>query len=481
MGHYTTTPTPGQYANFFDLPTEMMQMIMGYLPDVQSRALLRLVCRDNSLVAQSDLFTTWQLIPALQPVRKLWDLAFLYHGLINDAPVRDGNPIWIKKVVFEDVWPAPPPEFGISLEDTEEHLRCYLQYLNMISNERMSSIVGRMFVAAVGRLNALETLEYSPELHHTRPQISIPTTAQRRKFALSLEFHHDSSEGAAYAEDLWSEGRYSMYDGVIRDDTERKVFNKAIDEALRNPFREKPLKVIIKTRQEYALRRMNTNASPIPSSQLADVLDITYLKRVDDMVVTPHNMPHDLKILSDQQQVTGAHYTALTNLTIRGDGLGDDGALDMTQLGSRGCIPDWSALKNLRFVDVQFDTVAATYIRQLTCHLDLENVFWHGHSFEEYSSGFPLRSVKASGLFVVDNFDDFGNPDGVQIMNCVWVVASNETEADEIAASNIQDCTDIPLHRRTPFVLPEDVQSHMIAGGALPFKLESMWAIDWRL
>jgi hypothetical protein len=109
------------------------------------------------------------------------------------------------------------------------------------------------------------------------------------------------------------------------------------------------------------------------------------------------------------------------------------------------------------------------------------DVFWHGHSFEEYSSGSSLRSVKASRLFVFDNFDDFGNPDGVQISNCVWIVAANETEANEIAAMNRQHCTTPPFHRRTPFILPGAVRYHMITGGALPFKLESMWAIDWRL
>jgi hypothetical protein len=330
----------------------MMQMIVGYRPDVQSRAHLRFACRGNNLVPQSDLFTTWQLIPALQSVKKLWDLVFLFHRLLNDAPVRDGNPSWIKKVVFEDVWPVPPQELSISLEETEEHLRCYLQYFDRISRERTSAIVGRMFMVAVGRLNALETLEYSPELHHTRPRIRRPTAAERQDFALNLEFHHDWLEEVAYAEDLWSEGRSLMYEGVTREDTGRKMFNNAVDEVLRNPFRKMPLRVIIKTRQDYALRRTNTNASPIPSSQLGNVLDITYLKRVDYIVCTPRNMRHDLKILSDQQQVTGVYYAALTNLTIRGDGLGDDGALDMRELGSPRCIPDWSALKELRFVDV---------------------------------------------------------------------------------------------------------------------------------
>lgn len=471
----TASRGTSQGVSLTDLPAELVLIIVELLGNVRDVGSLRLVCRN--LVPSAYLWKTYHVMPTSASLKQLWTIGTTLHSLISDDAVRKSNPDYIQVVVFENVWPIPPDEFGLSIETGDESIepevdkvvRCpeYLRYIDKRHAERENPATGRLLSTCMNRLNHLEEMIFSPGLHESRPPPPIPALPIR-------EFRYNASlyipDRIKFPESIWNY-RELMWEPLRGINTSgAKLFDEAIDGALRNPYRKKALKVRINTLHRRALWSIPEACRPIPESQLGRSLHITYSGY---NMWHPSSMKLDLRALHSQRLGTGSHYAAVEDLSFSGAELGNSGALHMGYLGWPNMSPDWSRVKNLRLNNCCFSRQSAIFLEAQKSHLELHNAYWHSNSIQGFWSGTNLQSVKVSGVFVIEGVGNYSNG--------VWILAQCQIDAQKIAAENWEPCTQLIPGPLVLFVLPDDVERYVMFGGAFPFPNNKMWARDWKV
>lgn len=305
-----------------------------------------------------------------------------------------------------------------------------------------------------------------PGFHSSRPAQERPFSGELLETVL-LYNDHDPED---FEDEMWSRWRMMLepYQGHI-ESAGARMFDHAVDAVLRNPKRKDKLKVHIETHSIYALANVDPRPTPIPASQLGDVLEIKY---VGHYISILDAIALNLGVLHNQKINIATHYAGVTHFSISGDGLGDQGSVHMGLLGGPSHAPDWSRLDTLHFDDIQQNDQSAAFLCQQKCNLQLHNVYWDGNSIQSFAKGSSLQGVKATGVFAIEGVNEH--------FSCVWVVASDQEEAVEIATKDFGNCKPI-LGHTIPFVLLCDVQRYILRGGALPFSNADVWANDWEL
>ena len=459
-----------------DLPAELVCMIVELLGNVRDVGSLRLVCRN--LVPSAYLWRTYHVMPTSASLKQLWTIGTTLHSLTSNEAVRKSNPDYIQTVVFENVWPTPPDEFGLSIETGDESVepeddkvvRCpeYLRYIDKRHAERENPATGRLLSACMNRLNYLEEMVFSPDLHDSRPPPPIPALPITEfRYNVSLYIPDDIT----FPQSMW-DFRELMWEPLRGTNTSgAELFDEAIDGALRNPYRKKALKVRINTLHRRALWSVPEAGKPIPESQLlACSLHITYSGY---NMWHPSSMKLDLRALHSQRLGTASHYPAIEDLSFSGAELGNSGALHMGYLGWPEMSPNWSRVKKLRLTNCCFSRQSAVFLGAQTSHLQLHNGYWHSDSIQQFWTGSNLRSIKASGVFAIEGVDKH--------LNGVWIIAQCQSDARNIAAENWRPCTQRISGPLVPFVLPDEVGRYMMFGGVFPFPSNKMWASDWKV
>ncbi|KAH6872152.1 hypothetical protein BKA58DRAFT_381436 [Alternaria rosae] len=110
-----------------------------------------------------------------------------------------------------------------------------------------------------------------PGFHSSRPAQERPSCGELL-WTVLLYNDHDSED---FEDEMWSRRRMMLepYQGHFKSAGAR-MFDYVVDAVLRNPKRKDKLKVYIETHSIYALANFDTRATPIPASQLGDVIEI---------------------------------------------------------------------------------------------------------------------------------------------------------------------------------------------------------------
>ncbi|KAI4618103.1 uncharacterized protein J4E87_008113 [Alternaria ethzedia] len=474
--HFASVYIPGQPRRLDDLPPELIVMIARNTNDTSDISSLRRVNKFLSAAIPAWVIseTTFYIMPMSSSISRM----------AQAVQIQSTNPSCnlgrVPAVIFENVWPTPPHEFGLHGDltqhddweaDSDDELppnsNTYLHFIDGCHEERDSAQLRDSLAHSLGSFHGVKELIHVPGFDSSRPAQERPSREELLQTVL-LYKDHDPED---FEDEMWNRRRlmFEPYQGIL-DQACPKMFDRAVDAVLRNPMRKNKLKVYIETHSICALGDVDPSASPIPASQLGDVLAIKYIGR---WMSTLDAMIFDLEILHNQKINTASHYAGITHLSISGDGLGNEGSVHMGLLGGPSHSPDWSRLETLHLDDTQQNDQSADFLRQQKCNLELHNVYWLGDSIQRFSKGSSLRDVKASGIFAIEETKEHARG--------VWIVANDHREAYEIAVKNAGCCKPVALGPAVPFVSPSDVQRYMVKGGVLPFSKANVWAKDWKL
>jgi hypothetical protein len=461
-----------------DLPKEVIVMIAKHTDDASSISSLRRVSKYLSSV-----IPTWLISKTPFYIMPTYDIILRMAQLVQTQSANPSCDLGrVPAIIFENVGPIPPGDLGLSGDLMEEDhevfsddsddeqppwANTYVRFFDTCYIERKYTQLLRLFESSLQDFHGIKEMIQLPGFHNSRLAQEPASVEELRALVLLYKDHEPDD----FADEMWNRRRaiFEPFRGRS-DHTGANMFDRAVGAVLRNPKCKEKLKFYIETYSCYALADVDPSATPVPVSQLGDVLEINYVgHRMSEL----NAMKLDLGILHDQKINTAAHYAGLTHLSISGDGLGNQGSVHMGLLGGPLHSPDWSRLDTLHFEDTQQNDQSAAFLSQQKCTLKLHNVYWCGDSVQRFSKGSYIRGAKVVGIFVIEGYN--------QLAGGVWIVASDQSEANEIATENAEHCKPIRSDGVARFVQPGDVQRYMIKGGDLPFNKANVWADEWEL
>ncbi|KAE8840856.1 hypothetical protein PTNB85_04255 [Pyrenophora teres f. teres] len=397
----STNVQVAEHLPFRDLPLELKEMVLGYLDNIEDVGSLRLVCKD--MVPWEFLWKVpYRVLLMKESVKKLWHIAMTQQRSTNNGACRDALPEHIKTIVFEGALPLYTSDIDVVANEID-HGRsrddrilsnAFSDYCQGRYSQLHNRAMGNIISTALHNLDSVATMLYN-SLSASNLDEHPPSDQDRRNLILA-----SNRKGAhEFAKAMWMNRNIMLRSHTQLNESRcLELFHDATEAVVRNRRRKKKLHVYIKTNRRSALYRSRSSMHPIPVNQLGDLLDITY---TGSNHMTVQSMEMDLSILSSQRLGTGSLYAGLRELSISGTGLTKDNSIHMGALDHPDRSPDWSRLQKLRLSHTQQTEQSALFLRRQSFALEIHNVYWHGRSFEQYSRGSSLQSVKASGIFVV--------------------------------------------------------------------------------
>jgi hypothetical protein len=222
----------------------------------------------------------------------------------------------------------------------------------------------------------------------------------------------------------------------------------AVESALRQPSRAKPLTVRITTAKSLAF------LAPVPAGVIPrysfpghNVLRDLEIRFSGQNIASENNFAGVLQIFSDTQ--TSAQISNLQRLVLSGRDLHHGWSLNLKNLGSLRFSLVFPRLEELVLKNVQIGPQTMTYLRLLAIKLVLRNLCWFQDCINDFEQSSQLHEVEVSGVHVVDfmpeanhpNFPVHGcaNDPGIAVSEhaeeChdqVWRVASDYAEAAQL-------------------------------------------------
>ncbi|KAF7450476.1 hypothetical protein A1F99_050920 [Pyrenophora tritici-repentis] len=448
----STTVQAGKSPSFRDLPLELKEMVLDYLNNIEDVASLRLVCKD--MVPWEFLWKVpYRILSMKESAKKLWQIAMTQQRFTNNGMCRNALPEHLRTIVFEAALPSRTSNIDVATDDIDLGGSCVHTIISDVFHtyhvkrheQLCNPAMGNIISTALHNLDSIATMMYHP-FHPSRLDKDPRSDQDRRNLILASK----GKEAHEFANAMWMNRNITLRNHTkFTELVYLMIFHDAINAVLRNPKRKKKLRVHIETKLNSALCRPRTSTHPIPVDQLGDFLEIIYS---GSNHTVPQSMQADLSILSSQRLGTGSLYAGLRELSISGTGL----------------CKNWSRLQKLRLSHTQQTEQSALFLQRQSFALEIHNVYWHDRSFEHYSRGSSLQSVKASGIFVFV----VTKP----VLSQVYIVVSDQGEAANLAQED-QGYFRLLDRSTARFARPADIERYMMSGGSYPV-LRKIWGYN---